>query len=159
MTKSGYLIRYARPSDFKTLFEMGSRAWPEWYAENHRHDERHIKYSIKNKRAIVTVLRGEIVGYAFFDVVWNYMHLQASYVKPEYRRMGIGSAQLKRRIEIAKDLRLKKVLSDCDVDNKAAYSYHMKNGFKKCGYIKNLWDKTDSYVFSMDLPTRKSGRS
>jgi ribosomal protein S18 acetylase RimI-like enzyme len=159
MKAAKYIVRYAKPGDFKTLFEMGSKAWPEWYAENHIHDERHIKYSIKNKRAIVTVLNGKIIGYAFFDIVWNYMHLQAAYVKPEYRRIGVGSAQLKKRIEIARSLNLKKILSDCDVDNKAAYKYHIKNGFERCGYIKRLWDDTDSFVFSIDLPAQKSKRS
>ncbi len=43
------------------------------------------------------------------------MHLLASYVKPEYRKEGIGSAQMERRIGVAREMGLKKVLSDCDV--------------------------------------------
>jgi ribosomal protein S18 acetylase RimI-like enzyme len=149
--KVKYLIRYAKIGDIKTIIKLGKEAWPEWSGKNTHADARYTRYAIKNKHALVTVVNGKIIGYAFFGVVWNYMHLLASYVKPEYRKEGIGSAQMERRIEIAREMGLKKVLSDCDVDNKVAYKYHLKNGFVKCGYIKRLWDEEDSFVLSKDL--------
>lgn len=96
-------------------------------------------------------MHGRIVGYAFFGVVWNYMHLEASYVEPEYRKLGIGSAQLKKRVDIAKAMKLRKVVSDCAVGNRAAYEYHLRNGFKRCGYIRHLFGDEDSYILSKEL--------
>jgi ribosomal protein S18 acetylase RimI-like enzyme len=149
--KTNYTIRYAKPGDLKTILKLGREAWPEWSGKNTHQDARYTRYAIKNKHALVTLVDGKIIGYAFFGVVWNYMHLLASYVKPEYRKQGIGSAQMERRIEIAREMGLKKVLSDCDVDNRVAYKYHIKNGFVRCGYIKRLWDEEDSFVLSKDL--------
>ncbi|MDE1865356.1 MAG: GNAT family N-acetyltransferase [Candidatus Micrarchaeota archaeon] len=150
-TNTRYIIRYAKPSDTRTILKLGREAWPEWSGKNTHADAKYTRYAIKNRHALVTEVNGKIIGYAFFGIVWNYMHLLASYVKPEYRKEGIGSAQMERRIEIAREMGLKKVLSDCDVDNKVAYKYHIKNGFVRCGYIKRLWDREDSFVLSKDL--------
>lgn len=149
--KVSFTIRYAKPSDTKTILKLGKEAWPEWSGKNTHADARYTRYAIRNRHALVTEVDGKIIGYSFFGVVWNYMHLLASFVKPEYRKLGIGSAQMSRRIEIAREMGLKKVLSDCDVSNKVAYKYHLRNGFVKCGYIKRLWDGEDSYVLSKDL--------
>lgn len=146
-----YRIRYASGRDIPALMGLYRRSYPQWSVRNAKHDLRHTKDSIRGKRALVTVVNGEIVGYAFFGVVWNYMHLESSYVDPRYRRMGIGSAQLARRIGIARKMGLRKVISDCDVGNKAAYAYHLKNGFRKCGYVRRLFGRADSFVLSRDL--------
>lgn len=146
-----YRIRYAKPGDITDLMRLYRKSYPQWSVKNTKYDLRHTAYSIRNREALVTTINGRIIGYAFFDVVWNYMHLGSSYVDPEYRRLGIGSMQLKKRVEIARRMGLRKVISDCDVNNKVAYRYHMKNGFRKCGYIRHLFGNADSFVLSKNL--------
>jgi ribosomal protein S18 acetylase RimI-like enzyme len=146
-----YKIRYARKNDFKIILKLGEKSWPTWWLTNYRFGAEHVKERIKEKRALVATVKEKIIGYALFGVIWSEMHLEDCFVEKEYRRMGIGSALLRKRIEIAKKLGFRKIISDCDVDNKVALKYHIRNGFKRCGYIKHLWGRTDSYILSRDL--------
>ena len=100
---------------------------------------------------LVATLGGEVIGYSVFGIIWSEMHFEDNFVEKRYRLEGIGSALLKRRIDIARRMGLRKVISDADVDNRIAQRYHLQNGFKRCGYIKNLWGRKDSVVFSKDL--------
>jgi phosphinothricin acetyltransferase len=95
--------------------------------------------------------KGEIIAYAAFGFIWNLLHFEDCYVEPEHRRKGIATRLLLKRMGVAKRLGMKKVISDCDVGNKPAIRYHLKNGFKKCGYVEDYWDDEDSYVFSKEI--------
>ncbi len=145
-------IRYARPGDLNTIIRMSRRGiWRTWWAGNFTHGRNHVVERIKQRRTIVAMLDGGMVGYAMYGVIWNTMHLENVFVEQRHRRAGIGTDLFEELERIGKRKRYKKMMSDCDVTNAASIKYHLRNGFRRSGYIKNLWDRTDSVVFSKPL--------
>jgi len=91
-------------------------------------------------KVLVAQLNGEIVGFIYFIHSLS-MFLEASkqvalisdmYVKPEFRRRGIGSLLLKKCFEKLRKLNIKHVTLSVLSENLAAVKFYEKHGFKIC---------------------------
>ncbi len=144
-------IRVAKKGDFRSIIKLSEKSWPGWWSGNKRLGAEHIKSRINARNTLVAVANGRVVGYMSYGVLWSLLHLEDIFVDPEYRRAGLGSEMLGRLIALGKRKRYRKIISDADTDNLVSYRFHISNGFKKVGYIKDLWGGKDSFVFAMSL--------
>lgn len=72
-------------------------------------------------------------------------------IHPDAKRNGIGSALLKKRLEILKEAGAEYVISDTAVNADSAVRYHLKNGFKIVGLRSFTSTNYYSYVFRLQL--------
>lgn len=146
-----YKIRIGKNSDTKYCINLSKTSWPNWWAKNEELGKKHIQNCVKEKRCLVATSNKEIIAFLIWGNLWNKIHIQDIFVKENYRKIGIGTKLIEETIKIAKKRGFKEVISDCDKSNKNSITLHLKNGFKKCGIIKNNWDGEDSYVFSKKI--------
>lgn len=151
MKKITYKIKLAGKKETAECIKMSRISWPDWWRDNERSGKKHIEDCVEAKRCLVAETDRGIIAFIIWGNLWNKIHLQDIFVKEKYRRSGIGKNLIEKAIEIAKKNGQKEVISDCDVGNKASVFLHLKNGFKKCGYIKNNWGNENSYVFSRKI--------
>ena len=144
-----YKIRIGRDEDNRACIRLSRISWPDWWSENERLGKKHIRNCIHNKRCLVAVKDKEVIAFMVWGVLWNKIHLQDIFVEKEYRRCGIGSNLVQHLIKISKKEGFKEITSDSDVANKVALIFHLKNGFKRRGLIRNNWDNASSYVYAM----------
>ncbi len=145
-------IRYATARDFAQLEKLSKTAWLDWWKENPKFGEEYVKDRIKGKKTLVAIVDGVTVGYLVYGSIWSrHWHIEDVYIKPKYRRLGLGSALMERLIVLAKKNGIRKLVGEEDVGNRIAYKYNIKHGFKKAGYVKRLWGNTDAFVFIKDL--------
>ncbi|MEM0372525.1 MAG: GNAT family N-acetyltransferase [archaeon] len=146
-----YEIRLANKKEALDCIRLSRKSWPHWWANNEKVAEKHIKRRVKEKKALVAVLGKKVVAFVLFDETWNQIHLEDLYVEKKYRRNGIASRLINAIEEKYGKRGFKKIMSDLDTTNKISYKFHLKNGFKKVGFIKDLWGEKDSYVFSKSI--------
>lgn len=149
--KITHKIRAAARKEAADCIDLSKASWPDWWRKNKESGKRHINDCVIGKRCLVATIDRKIVAFAVWGNLWNKVHLQDIFVKEEYRRSGIGKNLIEKALETAKENGYKEVVSDCDVSNKASICFHLKNGFKKCGYIRNNWGNESSYVFSKKI--------
>ena len=149
--KTSYKIRTAQKKDTISCINLSKASWPQWWSKNEKWGKKHIINCIKEKQCFVVILNHEIIGYLIFGTLYNKIHLQDIFVKEGYRREGIATKLLYTVERFAQRRDFKEIMSDCDISNKKSISFHLHNGFKKCGYIKQNWDDEDSYVFSKQI--------
>ena len=100
---------------------------------------------------MVVIINNEIIAFLVWGTLWNKIHLQDIFVKEKYRQYGYGTKLIKRAMKIGRERGFKEVVSDTDLSNKQSISFHLRNGFKKRGYIRKNWDNEDSVVFSRKI--------
>jgi ribosomal protein S18 acetylase RimI-like enzyme len=146
-------IRQATARDFGDVLRLSVQAWPGWWDKkaNAKAGQEHIRARISQGRALVATHKGKVIGHTMFSIMWNILHLEEVIIDPAHRHRGIASSLLEKDIAIARRLGLRKVLSDCDATNTASVHYHVRNGFRLCGYIENLYGRDDAIVFSKEL--------
>ena len=146
-----YKIRIANKKDVIDCIYLSKASWPGWWSKNEILGARYIKDCINGKRCLAALINHEVIAFLIWGTLWNKIHLQDIFVKNKYRKISLATRLLEKTTEIAKKQSFKEIMSDCDVSNKIAISFHLRNGFKKCGYIKNYWDNDNSYVFSKKI--------
>jgi len=146
-----YKIRTANKKDLIDCICLSKTSWSGWWSKNERLGVRYIKDCINGKRCLVVLINHVVIAFLVWETFWNKIHFQDIFVKDKYRRIGLATRLLKKATKIAKEQGFKEIMSDCDVSNKVAISFHLRNGFKKCGYIKNYWDNDSSYFFSKKI--------
>ncbi len=144
-------IRRAHSNDFRRILELSEESWPEWWSKNLKLGAEHIRLRIREKTVLVATANGRIVGYLICGTLWSILHIDDVFVEGGYRKNGLGSALLTRAVQDATKSGFRKIMSDSDYDNEIARRFHLKNRFRESGYMKNLWGKKDSIVFSRDL--------
>jgi len=152
--KTAYELKIANKKDAVRCINLSKTSWPDWWSINEKAGKMHIRKCIEQKNALVATKNLEVIAFLVWGTIWNKIHVQDIFVKEKYRKAGIGTKLMEFAIQTARKEGFKEVVSDCDVSNKMAISFHLNNGFKKCGYIKNNWDNEDSFVFSKKIGGR-----
>jgi ribosomal protein S18 acetylase RimI-like enzyme len=80
-----------------------------------------------------------------------YGYIEYAAVAPEFKRCGVGSKLLEKRLKIARDMGAKYVLSDTAVGAKSSIKYHKKNGFRIILLAHYPTTNYYSYIFRKDL--------
>lgn len=93
-------------------------------------------------KVLIAQLNGEIVGFIYFihslrtflEVLKQAALISDMYVKPEFRRRGIGSLLMEKCLENLRKLHIKHVMLSVLSENLAAVKFYEKHGFKICRY-------------------------
>lgn len=93
-------------------------------------------------KVLIAQLNGEIVGFIYFihslrtflEVSKQAALISDMYVKPEFRRRGIGSLLMEKCLENLRKLHIKHVMLSVLSENLAAVKFYEKHGFKICRY-------------------------
>ena len=146
-----YRLRIIKKEDLDDCIKLSRDSWPNWWEKNRILGKKHIKKCIKENHGLVAIIDNKVNAFLIWDQLWNKIHLQDIHVEKRYQRKMIGKRLLEKMIKIGKKEGLKGIISDCDIKNKVSILFHIKNKFKKCGYIKKNWDNEDSFVFSRKI--------
>jgi len=90
-------------------------------------------------RVIVAEVNGELVGFIDCWFIYDFCHggvlgyIQNLYVKPSFRRRGIGGGLLRKLLSIARKLGALELHVATDLRNEPAIKLYEKYGFKRCG--------------------------
>lgn len=146
-----FKIRFARLDDLASCIRLSRTSWPEWWDRNEKAGKEHIKNRIKGKTVLVAIGAREVAAFLAWGTLWTKIHIEDIFVKEEYRKHGLGTMLIKRAMKVAKKRGFKEVTSDCGVANKISLKFHLRDGFRKCGYIRHEWGNEDSHIFSRKL--------
>ncbi len=109
----------------------------------------YLKKRVTNGELLVSEIGGKLAGFLTFKK--NYFdksdYIEAVLVFPEYRAKGIGSALIKRCEAQSRKRKCRRLFVSCEPWNKNALNFHVKMGFKKCGYLDNVWGENKTDIF------------
>ncbi|HAD82555.1 MAG: hypothetical protein A2509_01415 [Candidatus Edwardsbacteria bacterium RIFOXYD12_FULL_50_11] len=150
-TKPNIIIRLARKTNLNDWLFMRRALWPDCPPKKHREEMAQILADGKDQPAwVAESLSGEIIG--FLEVsVRNYAdgvgrqdvgYLEGWYVKPKYRKQGVGRALVKTAEEWAVRSGFSHMGSDTWVGNRGSYRAHRAMGYQDVGrdvhFVKKL---------------------
>ncbi|MDZ4993155.1 GNAT family N-acetyltransferase [Clostridium perfringens] len=137
------LVRFANKNDLKAAINF----------DLHK-DKSIISNKIEMNEVIVAELEGKIVGCLKIEYIWTHMpFISYVVVKDGLRASGIGSSLLsflEKYLKEEKDSEF--LLSSSMVDATKAQKWHMRRGFKECGFIASInEDGVGEVFFRKDL--------
>ncbi len=151
------MIRNILENDYNSICDIYN-----YYIENSNYtfEETKLSYDEMKERIdgikekfpyIVYEENGEVLGYAYLNyystrsAYWPSCDLSI-YVKNNCSGKSIGT-QLYKHIEVeAKKYGFKKILSCITLSNERSVKFHLNNGFKECGVIKNVGYKNNEWL-------------
>jgi len=152
--KTDIKIRLIKKTDLTEWLAMRQALWPDCPPKKHREEMAEILADRRNEPAwVAETLSGELVG--FLEVsVRNYAdgagrqnvgYLEGWFVKPKFRKQGVGRALVKTAEEWAVRRRFSHMGSDTWVGNTRSYKVHQAMGYKEVGrdvhFVKKLKTK------------------
>ena len=149
--KTSHRIRLANDNDLASCIDLSRASWPSWWSRNAALGKKHVRDCIQQQRCLVVTINNEIIAFLVWGTLWNKIHLQDIFVKDKYRKSGYGTKLIKLAVKMSREKGFKEVISDTDISNKRSIAFHLRNGFKKSGYIRKNWDNEDSVVFSKKI--------
>lgn len=154
-TKQNVKIRLVKKSDLNEWLAMRRALWPKCPPRKHREEMAEILADRRDQSAwVAESLGGEPVG--FLEVsVRNYAdgagredvgYLEGWYVKPKFRKLGVGRALVKAAEEWAVGRGFSHMGSDTWVGNRNSYKVHKSMGYREVGrdvhFVKKLKTKS-----------------
>lgn len=108
----------------------------------------------------VCQIENEIVGY--IDSIigkWGVGFISGIYVKPEFRRKGIGEKLVSKTLATFAENNCHKVRLEVFASNQRAIEFYTKQNFAKEGYLQNDEDKRDVVIMSRFLESPEENHS
>lgn len=134
------VVRRAEKSDLRPLYDIEVEcfredSFPPHYIARFLEDPTFI--------TLVTALEGKVIGYVAVHVE-NFEgkrmgHIYSIAVRPEYRRMGIGSRLLETIEEILRQSGAKVCYLEARKDNIAAINFYLKHGYRVFEVLRNYY--------------------
>ncbi|ELC8442973.1 GNAT family N-acetyltransferase [Clostridium perfringens] len=123
------LVRFANKNDLKAALNF----------DLHK-DENIISNKIDMKEVIVAELEGNIVGFLKIEYIWDHMpFISYIVVKDDLRSYGIGTSLLNFLEKYLKEEKNSEFLLSSSITNATkAQKWHMRRGFKECGFISSI---------------------
>ncbi|MBU1357021.1 MAG: GNAT family N-acetyltransferase [Candidatus Edwardsbacteria bacterium] len=148
-------IRLVKKTDSNDWLAMRRALWPDCPPKKHREEMAEILADKKDQPAwVAESLSGEPAGF-LEAAVRNYAdgagrqdvgYLEGWYVKPKFRKMGVGRALVKAAEEWAVGRGFSHMGSDTWVGNMGSYKAHQAMGYKDVGrdihFVKKLKTKS-----------------
>ncbi len=102
---------------------------------------------------LVAVEDGKIVGYAGFETIVDEGHVINMAVADECRRQGVGRSLMERIIEESKSAKLKRLILEVRISNRAAIALYEKMGFQVIAKRKKYYEDNneDAFVMAKEL--------
>lgn len=132
------------------LAEMTIELWPEC---NFDEEKEQWKQLIDNNNHYVELakINEHYIGFIHFSLRYEYVegaefdkvaYLEAIYIKPEYRNLGIANELLLNAEKWARSKGLQQIASDVEITNSIGQKFHNQLGFTEVNrivcFIKNL---------------------
>lgn len=114
----------------------------------------YFKRKLRNKEFFVAVINNKVVAFMTYNrKYWNDVNfLDEITVVKEHRRKGIATSLIKKLIEISKKEGARRLFGSTDSENIKSIKMHLKNDFKECGYINNMFlEGKKELIFSLKL--------
>ena len=138
------IIRKAASADSMTLAKLACRMWEHDPAEL---EPEFAELTTSPEAACFLAIDGEkAIGFAQCQLRHDYVEgcestpvgfLEGIYVDDSYRRIGVARALLSACEAWAKGMGCTEFASDCEIDNRDSFAWHMKNGFSEMG--RTIW--------------------
>ena len=114
--------------------------WPALEALNavidYSQPEAFMHEQIKLERVLVAECKGEVIGYALWQIIWGNTPLLALVkVFPEHQKKGAGSALISAFEERIKAQSFSSYISSAMANNPLGKSFHTKKGFGEIGLL------------------------
>lgn len=131
-------IKFANQNDLESAMEL----------DLHKNKDV-ISNKIDRKEVIVAELEGEVVGCLKIEYLWTHMpFISYIVVKENLRASGIGERLLNFLENYLKEEKGSKfLLSSSMTDATKAQRWHMRRGFKECGFISSINEEGIGEVF------------
>ncbi len=151
------VIEPANPEDIDEIVEVENRAYPFPWTRNVLLGEIHgesFSYVFVARLQNHAERPRKIIGYHFFWVVVDEIHILNIAVDPAYQKHGLGKHLLQFAIDFGRDLGAECVLLEVRISNTNAQQMYRHFGFQQIGIRKGYYsdNKEDAGVMKMKLP-------
>lgn len=149
--KQGIVIRRARCPDFPPWLAMRRALWPRCPLRDHKKEMAEILGDARNQPAWVAesdngklagFLEASVRNYADGAGRENVGYLEGWYVRPTFRKKGVGKALVRAAEEWARGRGYKHMGSDTWIGNRNSHRAHLAMGYREVGrdvhYVKRL---------------------
>lgn len=110
---------------------------------------RYLSDKVKENEIIISENKKELAGFLTFKK--NYFfesdYIEALIIAPHHRHKGIGSAIIKECEKQSAKRKRRRLFVSSEHWNKEAMKFHIKMGFKKCGYLDDVWGEGKRDIF------------
>lgn len=149
MIKAIFKIRAVERKDFTSWLELRKCLWDELSEEEHLKEMNEIYINPETQLVLVAENeKSELVGFLEASIrpfaedclTENVGYLEGWYVKPSYRRCGIGRALVRAAEKWAKSMGCEEMASDSEIGNEISIMVHAKLGYKETSRLVH-WRK------------------
>ena len=155
---SGYWVQLerARKEDIDAIVAIENRAYPFPWTRNVLLDEiegESFSYVYVARLIDESGQAGKMIGYHFFWLVADEIHILNIAVDPEYHGAGLGTILIQFAIQFGRERGATCTLLEVRVSNTAALRLYEKLGFTRIGIRKQYYSdsKEDAYVMKLLL--------
>ena len=150
------LIELAQISDIDEIVALENRAFPHPWSRNillAEIDGESFSYVYVARLVGNDGVPGTIIGYHFFWLVADELHVLNIAVDPEYQGCGLGKILMNFAAEFGRDRGAQTMLLEVRVSNRPAQALYQKLGFRQVGLRKKYYtdNKEDAYAMTKDL--------
>ena len=145
------MIRLAEEGDILKVAEMANQLFLGSTLEELYREFSNMLGS-EESHLLVYYLGEEVIGFANCELRIDYvegsetspvMFLEGIYIHHDHRGKGYGRELVKYAEDIGRQLGLYEFASDCEIEDKSSYDFHIRSGFQEVGrtisFIKKLW--------------------
>jgi RimJ/RimL family protein N-acetyltransferase len=151
-------IRFAKPNELKIVRKMYVKGFEKYGKTEifHYFLDFLTKDRIKQKEILLAFDGKKPVGMCSFlyhpQIFFKSIYLENGAIIKSYQRTGVGTALVKRVLQLAKAKGARRIFSDTWPGNEASINFHKKLGFKYSGKIVNAQDEKHDYIFFSRKP-------
>lgn len=127
------LIRYATEEDLFSILKIDFESF------NNHYDEKFYGNKILDNKIIVAQLSEKIIGFIFFDNIFEETEIYKLVILKNYRNKGIASFIMKFFLDEMKKNKQEKIFLEVREGNKVAISLYKKFDFKYVRKITNYY--------------------
>ena len=141
-------IRKFEKKDIMEVIRLCHSVWPDMTINKLKG---HFAKKEKNhdNNGFVAIEDNKIVGFIGFSIGYfnDSDYLDWVFIDKKYRGIGIAEKLIREFEKDAKKRKVKRVFSTTIMKNKPAMNMHKKFGYKRAGYVWNLWEEGDKEIF------------
>lgn len=127
------LISYAKEEDIFSILKIDFESF------NNHYDEKFYSNKILEKKIIVVKLCEKIIGFIFFDSIFQETEIYKLVIKKNYRNKGIASFIMEFFLDEMKKNKQEKIFLEVREGNEIAINLYKKFDFKYVRKIKNYY--------------------
>jgi ribosomal protein S18 acetylase RimI-like enzyme len=133
-------LRKARVSDLKTVASIWRESLPDEYEP--RYARKHLKERQSLGEIFVIEEAGKVAAALTFarDYFADSDYAVFLMVDKKYRRRGFATTLMKAYESQARKRHRRRIFSSVEPGRTASLKLHRKLGYKRCGFIDNLWE-------------------